>query len=85
MVEPETLNLIEIFPTSTFFTFKGTYYEQIEGIVTGSSLSPTIVNILMDHFETSSLNNLLTGQVASQASKVEHLMEGPNQTYSHLV
>jgi hypothetical protein len=31
LVYPETLNLIEIFLSSTFFTFKGVFYEQTEG------------------------------------------------------
>jgi hypothetical protein len=35
LVDPETLNLIEICITSTFFTFKGIFYEQTEGTTMG--------------------------------------------------
>jgi hypothetical protein len=54
-VDHETLNLIKIFLTSTFFTFKGTCYEQTEVTTMGSSLSPMVSYIFMDHFETLSL------------------------------
>jgi hypothetical protein len=57
LVDSETLNLIEICLTSTFFTFKGTCYEQTEGTTMGSSLSPVVANIFMEHFETSSLKS----------------------------
>jgi hypothetical protein len=57
LVDPKTLNLIKICLTSTFFTFKGTCYEQTEGTTMGSSLSPVVANIFMEHFETLALNN----------------------------
>jgi hypothetical protein len=46
LVDFETLNLIQICLTSTFFTFKGNCYEQTEGTTMGSSLSPVVANIL---------------------------------------
>jgi hypothetical protein len=55
MVDPEILDLIKIFLSSTFFTFKGVFYEQNEGTTMGSSLSPVVANIFMEHFETLSL------------------------------
>jgi hypothetical protein len=57
LVDLETLNLIKIFLTSTFFTFKGTCYEQTEGTTMGSSLSLMVANIFMEHFDTLALNN----------------------------
>lgn len=40
LVDPETLKLIELCLTTTFFTFQGICYEQTEGMAMGSSLSP---------------------------------------------
>jgi hypothetical protein len=57
LVDPETFNLIKICLTPTFFTFKGTCYEQTEGTTMGSSLSPVVANIFMEHFEALALNN----------------------------
>jgi hypothetical protein len=56
LVSPKTLNLIEIFLTSTFFTFKGIFYEKTKGTSMGSSLSSVVVNIFMEHFEGFALN-----------------------------
>ena len=56
-VDPETLNLIKICPSSTLFTFKGFLYEQIEGMTMGSSLSSFVSNIFMEHFKALELNN----------------------------
>jgi hypothetical protein len=50
MVDPETLNLIEIFLTFNFFTFKRTCYKQIIGTTMGSSLSLVDANIFMEQF-----------------------------------
>jgi hypothetical protein len=57
LVDSETLNLIEIFLSSTFFTFKGVFYEQTEGTTMGSSLSPVVANIFMENFEYLALKN----------------------------
>jgi len=57
LVYPETMNLIKICLSSTFFTFKEVCYEQIEGTTMGSSLSPVVANILIEHFESLALSN----------------------------
>jgi hypothetical protein len=57
LIDLETLNLIEIYLTLNFFTFKGIFYEQTNGTTMGSSLSPMVTNILMEHFETLVLNS----------------------------
>jgi hypothetical protein len=49
LVNPKTLNVIDICLSSTFFTSKGVFYEQIEGIAMGYSLSPAEDNIFMEH------------------------------------
>lgn len=53
----ETLILIKIYLTSTFFSFMGKFYEQTEDIAMGSLLSPVVVDICMEHFKALSLNN----------------------------
>lgn len=57
LVNSETFHLIKIFPTSTFFTYKGEFYEKMEGTTMGSSLSLVVANIFMKHFEAFALNN----------------------------
>jgi hypothetical protein len=56
LVDLGTIKLIELCLTYTFFTFKSIYYEQTEGTTMGSSLSPVVANIFMEHFETLTLN-----------------------------
>jgi hypothetical protein len=55
LIDLETLDLIKICLSSTFFTFKGACYEQIEGTTMGSSLFPVVANIFMEHFKYLSL------------------------------
>jgi hypothetical protein len=57
LIDLETINLIEIFISSTFFTFKGFFYEQPGGTTMGFSLSLVVANIFMENFEYSTLNN----------------------------
>ena len=57
LVDEETLNLISISLSSTFFSYNGIIYEQTEGITMGSSLSPVVTNICMEHFEAKALNS----------------------------
>ena len=40
---------------STYFVFQGQHYEQVEGAAMGSSFSPIVANIYMEHFETKAL------------------------------
>ena len=41
---------------STYFVFRGQYYEQLEGAAMGSPLSPIIANLYMEEFEIKALN-----------------------------
>ena len=36
---------------STYFTFRGKFYEQVEGAAMGSPISPIMANLYMDDFE----------------------------------
>jgi hypothetical protein len=56
LVDPKTLNLIEICLTSTFLTFKGIHYEQTKGTTIGSFLSLVVATVFIEQFETLALN-----------------------------
>ncbi|XP_046395470.1 uncharacterized protein LOC124162815 [Ischnura elegans] len=51
----DTANLAEICLMTTYFKWKGEYYEQTEGAPMGSPISPAVANIYMEDFETSAL------------------------------
>ena len=46
------MSLIEFCLKSTFFSFQGKYYEQVQGAVMGFLLSPVVANLFMEDFET---------------------------------
>ena len=50
------ISLLEFCLKSTYFIFRGQYYEQLEGAAMGSPLSPIIANLYMEEFETKALN-----------------------------
>ena len=35
---------------NTYFSFQNKFYEQVEGAVMGSLVSPTVANLYMEHF-----------------------------------
>ena len=49
--------LVRIYLKSTFFSFKGVLYEQVEGVAMGSSLSPVVANLYMEAFEKSAIES----------------------------
>ena len=49
-------SLLDYCLKSTYFVFKGQYYEQLEGAAMGSPLCPIIANLYMEEFETKALN-----------------------------
>lgn len=57
VTDEETAKLREICLKSMFFSFKGILYKQIDGIVTGSPLSPMVANIYMESFEIFSIES----------------------------
>ena len=48
--------LLEFCLTSTHFTFQEKFYEQVEGSVMGSPISPIVANLYMEDFEMRALN-----------------------------
>ena len=47
--------LIEICLRTTFFQVQDTFYEQLDGAVMGSPLSPVVANLYMEHLEETAL------------------------------
>ena len=50
------MNLLEFCLKSTYFTYQGKYYEQVEGAAMGSPISPIVANLYMENFELTALN-----------------------------
>jgi hypothetical protein len=53
----EVYSLVEFFLRSTFFSFQGVIYEQVNEVAMGSPLSPVIANLYMEHFEEMALHS----------------------------
>ena len=51
------ISLLEFCITSTYFSFQGKFYEQVEGAAMGSPLSPIVANIYMESFEVEALRS----------------------------
>ena len=45
------VTLLKLCLKSTFFTFQGKYYEQVQGAVMGSPISPVAANLFMKDFK----------------------------------
>ena len=56
-VSAEVASLVELCLRSTFFSFNGVIYEQVDGVAMHSPLSPVIVNLYMEEFETMALHS----------------------------
>ena len=52
----DILTLFKHVLTSTYFVADGKFYEQTDGVVMGSPLSPVIANFYMEDFETKAIN-----------------------------
>ena len=50
-------SLLEFCITSTYFSFQGKFYEQVEGAAMGSPLSPIVANLYMESFEVEALRS----------------------------
>ena len=48
--------LLEFCLKSTYFTFKGRYYEQLDGVAMGSPISPIVANLYMEDIEVKAIN-----------------------------
>ena len=52
------LSLLEFCIISTYFSFQGKFYEQLEGAAMGSPLSPIVANLYMESFEVEALRSV---------------------------
>ena len=57
MSTQHVMDLLEFCLRSTFFTFRGKFYEQVEGAAMGSPISPIVANLYMENFETRALQS----------------------------
>ena len=48
--------LLEFCLKSTYFTFQGKHYEQIEGAAIGSLISPIVANLYMENFDVKTVS-----------------------------
>ena len=48
--------LLEFCLKSTYFTYQGKYYEQLEGAAMGSPISPIVTNLYMENFEEKAIS-----------------------------
>ena len=56
MIVNHNICLLEFCLKNTCFIFQGRYYEQVEGAVMGSPISPIVANLYIEAFEVKSLN-----------------------------
>ena len=50
------MDLLEFCLRSTYFTYQGKFYEQVEGAAMDSPISPIVANLYMENFELRALN-----------------------------
>ena len=51
------MDLLGLCLRSTYFTFRGKFYEQVEGATMGSPISPIIANLYMEDFEARAMQS----------------------------
>ena len=55
MSSKQITSLLEFCLNSTYFTFQGKFYEQVDGTAMGSPISPIVANLFMEDLETKAL------------------------------
>ena len=55
----EITDLLEVCLNTTYFLFRGCFYQQVEGAAMGSPISPIIANLFMEHFEQKALSTFI--------------------------
>ena len=53
----QTISLLEFCLKTTYFQFKGRFYEQLQGAAMGSPISPIEANLYMEDFEIKAINS----------------------------
>ena len=49
------MDLLEFWLRTTYFTYRGKFYKQVEGAAMGSPISPIVANLYMESFELTAL------------------------------
>ena len=57
MTTKHIMDLLEFCLRSTYFSFRGKFYEQVEGAAMGSPISPIVANLLMENIEMRALQS----------------------------
>ena len=57
MSTKQIMDLLEFCLRSTYFTYRGKFYEQLEGATMGSPISPIVANLYMENFEMRALQS----------------------------
>ena len=57
MPTKQIMDLLEFCLRSTYFTYRGKFYEQVEGAAMGSSIGPFVANLCMANFEKRALQS----------------------------
>jgi hypothetical protein len=57
ITDEDTTKLVKVCLKSTYFSFQGGIYEQIEGVAMGSPLSPVIANLYLEKFKKQAIDS----------------------------
>ena len=61
--------LLEFCLKSTYFSFQGQFFEQVDGATMGSPISPIVANLYMEYLEQKALSTAPTPQVLVQVCR----------------
>ena len=62
----DTILLLEFYLKNTYFSFQDQFYEQVEAAAMGSTVSPIVANLYMEHLEQKALSTAPHPEVLAQ-------------------
>ena len=66
MSAKQITSLLEFCINSTYFTFQGKFYEQVDGTAMGSPINPIVANLFMEDLETRALTTITTPTITME-------------------
>ena len=89
------IRLLEFCLGSTYFTFKGRFYEQQEGAAMGSPISPIVANLYMEDMETKAIQSAQNPPsfwrrfvddtlTTIKSSQIENFLQHLNSIHHHI-
>ena len=89
------ISLLEFCLGSTYFTFKGRFYEQQEGAAMGSPISPIVANLYMEDMETKAIQSAQNPPsfwrrfvddtlTTIKSSQIENFLQHLNSIHHHI-